>query len=138
MHMVELIEVGRRLQEERRRLALTQEELAGRVDVSRAAVATYEAGRTPFDITFLNRLQAAGVRVNYVLSGRADSEVANDMFDWNIAESVFLAIHDFAQEAGLTLSPKKQFALLRVLYLQAAREKQVDARAVEVATRMAA
>jgi len=136
--MIDLVAVGRRLQEERRRLGFTQEDLARLVDVSRAAVATYESGRTPFDILYLGRLQVAGVRVNYVLSGRADGEVANDMFDWEVAESLFLAIYDFAEEAGLKLTPRKQFALLRVLYAQAAREKQVDAGAVAVALRMAA
>lgn len=138
MHMIDIVEIGRRLQEERRRLELTQEELARMVGVSRAAVATYEGGRTPFDITYLARLQEVGVRVNYVLSGRADGVVANDLFDWGIAESVFLAIHEFADEAGLKLGPDKQFALLRILYAQAAREKQVDVSALAVAIRMAA
>ena len=67
--MLDLEAIGTRLREERKRLRMTQAELAARVGVSRAAIVTYESGRTPFDVSFMDQLKELGVRTGYVLSG---------------------------------------------------------------------
>lgn len=117
---------------------MTQDDLAKSVQVSRAAVATYEAGRTPFDIIYLDRLREVGLRINYVLTGRSDGEVASELFDWDVARELALAIDDFSIEAGLQLSTSKRFALLRILYSQAARDRVVDMSRLAEVARLAA
>lgn len=72
--MLDLNAVGARLREERKRLSLTQAELAERVGVSRAAVVTYESGRTPPDVSLMDRLKELGVRTSYVLTGLSEME----------------------------------------------------------------
>ena len=124
--MLDLVEFGRRLQSERKRLGLNQEALGGQTGVSRAAQATYEAGRTPPDILYMERLSEAGIDGNYVLSGRGSSEVAGDLFDWDLAGEILAGIQDFASEAGLRISPQKQMALLKLLYRQSARDRRMD------------
>jgi transcriptional regulator with XRE-family HTH domain len=59
---------GSRLREERKRLGKTQEELAAIGGVTTRTQRTYEAGRRVPDSKYLNRLAAAGVDVNYILT----------------------------------------------------------------------
>jgi transcriptional regulator with XRE-family HTH domain len=136
--MLELVEFGRRLQEERKRLGMNQEQLGALAQVSRAAQATYEAGKTPPDIVYLDLVVQAGVDGNYVLSGRRSSEAAGDILDWDLAEALFAGIHDFAEQARLVVPPKKQIALLRLLYRQAARDRRVDPENLKAMIRLAA
>ena len=86
--MLDLEAIGTRLREERKRLRMTQAELAARVGVSRAAIVTYESGRTPFDVSFMDQLKELGVRTGYVLSGVDETESAADSLNWDMARAL--------------------------------------------------
>ncbi|MDH1526722.1 helix-turn-helix domain-containing protein [Pseudomonas mosselii] len=68
MHLLE--EMGARLQAERKRLGLTQDELAFIVGVSKRTLASYEAGTREPGAALLNHATAAGVDVLYVVTGQ--------------------------------------------------------------------
>lgn len=67
MHLLE--EIGARLQAERKRLGLTQDELAFIVGVSKRTLASYEAGTREAGAALLNHAVAAGVDVLFVVTG---------------------------------------------------------------------
>ena len=136
--MLDLSAVGARLREERKRLGLTQAELAERVGVSRAAVVTYESGRTPPDVSLMDRLKELGVRTSYVLTGLTEMESAAEALDWNLARTLMNRIVKYAQSNNIDLEPDQLVDLMQILYPSAARNQAVDDRAVEVAVRLAA
>lgn len=62
--------LGERLASERRRLGLTQEELADLLDVAHSAVQKYEQGRSTIKTTVLDRMHRAQIDVQFVVFGR--------------------------------------------------------------------
>lgn len=136
--MLRLVDMGRRLLEERKRLSLNQEALGAKANVSRAAQATYEAGKTPPDVVYMALVGEAGVDVGYVLSGRRGPEVGGDLFDWSLAGALLAGIEDFAMDEGIVIPAEKRIALLRVLYRQSAREQRVDKEMLQDMIRLAA
>ena len=136
--MLDLEAIGTRLREERKRLRMTQAELAARVGVSRAAIVTYESGRTPFDVSFMDQLKELGVRTGYVLSGVDETESAADSLNWDMARALMNKIVRYAQSNNLDLEPDQLIDLMQILYPGAARSGVVDDRAVAVAVRLAA
>ena len=63
-----LLEIGKSLQSTRKRRGLTQKELAGKIGLTREAVASYEAGRTHLmATTLLDIATALQVTVNKLL-----------------------------------------------------------------------
>lgn len=136
--MLDLVALGKRLQEERRRLGLTQEEVANRVDVSRASIAGYERGRTPPDVEFIERLREIGVRTEYVVNGKTVSSDPVAPFDWQLARDLVRCIVEYADGQGIELEHSKLIDLMQVLYATAVRNKEIDKGAVEAAVRLAA
>ena len=67
MHLSE--EIGARLQSERKRLNLNQEQLASVVGVSKRTLASYESGAREAGAVLLNLAAAAGLDVLYVITG---------------------------------------------------------------------
>jgi transcriptional regulator with XRE-family HTH domain len=121
--MFNLSDIGRRLQEERKRLGLSQSELGELAGISRAAQAAYEAGRNAADVIYSLKASEAGLDMDYVLTGRRAAEAAWEKFDWDLAAQVMTGIHTVSAEMGLTISHDKQIALLKLLYRLAAREQ---------------
>lgn len=77
MHLLE--EIGARLQAERKRLDLTQDQMAALVQVSKRTLASYEGGaREPGALT-LNLAAGAGVDVIYVLTGAPSPQAADSL-----------------------------------------------------------
>ncbi|AUG04860.1 transcriptional regulator [Pseudomonas sp. 09C 129] len=74
--------MGARLQSERKRLNLTQEQFAGLVGVSKRTLASYEAGSREAGALLLSHSASAGVDVLYVVTGQrlpvAERELATD------------------------------------------------------------
>lgn len=136
--MLDLAALGRRLQEERRRLGLSQEALAQRVGISRASIATYERGRTPPDVAFMESLRAIGIRTQYVVSGNRESDDAAQQFDWQLARELVRCIVEYAQEQDIELAPSQLIDLMQVLYPSAIHSNVVDKSAVAAAVRLAA
>lgn len=68
MHLSE--EIGARLQSERKRLNLNQEQLANIVGVSKRTLASYESGAREAGSLLLNHAATVGVDVLYVVTGQ--------------------------------------------------------------------
>jgi transcriptional regulator with XRE-family HTH domain len=71
-----MITVGDRLREERKRLGLSQDDLAGQGGVSRRTQINYESGERSPDAEYLHRVHAAGVDVCYVVVGTREPTAA--------------------------------------------------------------
>ncbi len=70
--------VAMRIRDARRALALTQDELARRIGVSRSAIAQWETDRTGQIRANLARVAAVlGVSVGYLMSGEKDAGLVN-------------------------------------------------------------
>ena len=59
---------GDRLKEERLRLGLTQEGLANKTGVQSITIIQYEKEKSSPSVKFLNKLQEAGMDINYLLT----------------------------------------------------------------------
>lgn len=67
-----LVELGRRLREERVKSTLNQPDFAARVGVSKTSQQQYEAGKTPPTVEYLYRLADHGIDPGYILTGQRD------------------------------------------------------------------
>lgn len=77
MHLLE--EIGARLQAERKRLDLTQDQMAALVGVSKRTLASYEGGTREAGAALLNLAAGAGVDVLYVLTGAPSPQAADSL-----------------------------------------------------------
>lgn len=77
MHLLE--EIGARLQAERKRLDLTQDQMAALVGVSKRTLASYEGGTREPGAALLNLASGAGVDVLYVLTGAPAPQAADSL-----------------------------------------------------------
>lgn len=77
MHLLQ--EIGARLQAERKRLDLTQDQMAALVGVSKRTLASYEAGTREAGAGLLNLAAAAGVDVLFVLTGAPSPQAAESL-----------------------------------------------------------
>lgn len=116
-----------RLREERKRLGMSQEELAAQLSVSRSSVAYYESDRTVPDVTCMVRAAKVGVDVGYVMYGQRGAEQAERILDWDLLAAILRRIHDWTEEYGHDIAAEKQVAIARVLYRQFAKSREIDA-----------
>ena len=122
-HMIQDDYIGHRLQLDRRRLGLSQTELGDLTGVSRAAQAGYEAGRSTPDVVYILKASAAGVDLDFVLTGKTSLEASVDKFDWALAEELMAAVHKVSEELQLTIGHDKLIPLLKILYRLAVTQK---------------
>jgi transcriptional regulator with XRE-family HTH domain len=73
--MVKKMEISNRLQEERKRIGLTQEVIAERLRTTKRSVINWEGGVALPGADMLSRYAAAGVDVLYVLTGTRTPQV---------------------------------------------------------------
>ena len=75
--MVDLVEIGKRIQGRRKQMGLTQEQLADKMDVSIQMVSNLERGNKSIRIENLIRLsEILNISTDYILTGK---ETAEDM-----------------------------------------------------------
>lgn len=77
MHL--LVEIGARLQAERKRLDMTQDQFAAVVDVSKRTLASYESGTREAGAGLLSLAAAVGVDVLFVLTGAPSPRAADSL-----------------------------------------------------------
>ncbi len=92
-------EIYERLQEERKRLALTQQELADLCGVGARSQRNYESGERMPDATYLAALAAAGADVLYVLTGNRSQPVA-EVETLSPRQRALLSNYENTDEAG--------------------------------------
>lgn len=71
-----MVLIGERLKEERDRLGLTQEQMAGRLNVTQKTQGLYERGQRMPNAEYLALMAAQGCDVLYVLTGQRAPTVA--------------------------------------------------------------
>ena len=75
--MVDLVEIGKRIQGRRKQMGLTQEQLADKMDVSIQMVSNLERGNKSIRIENLIKLsEILNISTDYILTGK---ETAEDM-----------------------------------------------------------
>ena len=115
-----------RLKDERRRLGLTQDQMAEVGGVSKGSQVGYESGARPPTLTYLDRLLDAEVDVMFVLSGRRLDDVALDRFDWELHDKILETIEIWLQESKRALPFEKKMELLRLFVNHFSKAKTVD------------
>lgn len=130
---------GKRLADERRRLAMSQEDLAELLDIGRSGVAAIESDRASLDVARLVTLgEKAGVDVMFVLSGERAAVAAARLIDWGLVEGILSGITAWADSHSIKVPPPKQMLLLKLLYQKMAINGQMDSQAIDEALRLVA
>ena len=127
--------LGKRLREERKRLGLTQTELAEAGGVRRVTVYLYEKGdRTP-TLEFLDRLKSHGVSFEYVLWGeRRLVESSRQVIDAALASELYRLVDRYAVDSkGRSLHVDSRAELFDALVFMASNLEvdQVDRSAIQ-------
>jgi transcriptional regulator with XRE-family HTH domain len=109
-------EISLRLQLERRRIGLSQAELAELAGVSRACQSNYELNKSVPDLIYSVKAAAAGVDMSYVTTGNRESARAAETLDWPLAGDIISAIDTVAADLEIEITPSMVGPLLKVLY----------------------
>jgi len=130
--------VGKRLAEERRRLNLTQEDLAQAMGVGRAAVTMVETERTGLSSFHSDALMKLGIDMTFVRTGiRKASAIADDI-NWELVEGILEALEKWSRQHKVKLTPDKLAKALRVLYTYFSSTGQINPQHLEHVMALAA
>ena len=126
------ISIGLRLAQERRRLGMTQAELADQVGLRRSVIGMVETGKSRLDLAVLLELESeVGMDLVFVLTGRRAAVAAADMLDWKLAEEILVALASAGKRLTVELSPAGTARALRLLYRMASHEGRVSQEQVD-------
>lgn len=105
--------IGSRLREERRRLGLTQVELAKLGGVRRVSLYLYEKGDRLVPLDFMLRVRQVGVSLSYVLWGdRLPEQRLKRQVDTELCKELFRLVDQYAVDAkGRPLHPAYRASL---------------------------
>jgi len=108
---------GIRLANERRRLGMSQEQLAPYLGIGRSALAMIETDRAPLDVARVVELaERVGLDPLYVLTGEPSHVVAGKLLDWDIVLAIQQVLHEWCHLRNIVLTPEKQTELLKIFY----------------------
>lgn len=124
--------LGNRLREERRRLNMSQSELAQAGQVSLSTQVGYETGARVPDLEYLLRVMKAGVDKDYLLTGSRMGPT-----DLELVVRIFESIDEWERSRGRVLSLEKKMDLLRTVYPQFHRTQGLDESVMKLALRLA-
>lgn len=79
--------IGDRLKEERKRLGLSQAQLAEKIGIHRNTQNRYESGGREPDASYLNLIRGIGIDVEYVMTGVGEDEA--DLYEQTVVRLVF-------------------------------------------------
>ncbi|NRO99330.1 XRE family transcriptional regulator [Paraburkholderia sp. NMBU_R16] len=113
-----------RLVAERRRLSVTQAEVAGWTNVHRKTQAAYEAGERYPDAAYLMTLLEHGFDVTYLLTGQVAPRYGS--VDTDLLESVFVTLERCIEAAKRQVAPTEKAKLFSLIYQAAAESGRVD------------
>lgn len=71
--------ISRRLQAERKRVGLTQEQLCASTGLSKVTLRSYETGATSPTVKFLSDISKQGLNVHHILFGSPESDDTSDL-----------------------------------------------------------
>ncbi|MBF0340705.1 MAG: helix-turn-helix transcriptional regulator [Magnetococcales bacterium] len=111
-----------RLKTERKRLGLTQGEMADIGGISKTSYFNYESGSREPNASFLTAIATAGVDVNYVLTGvqAISGQHSRDFEDYPeigtaLVLDVVLFIETWLTDSGKTMPPDKKVAMVKAM-----------------------
>jgi transcriptional regulator with XRE-family HTH domain len=110
--------IGQRLQIERKRLGLTQVEMAAALGVSRLTVLGYEAGRATPSLELVARTDVP-LDVTYLVTGERLSRTDES---WSLLRTALEVLRSSLQRHGVQVSPEEEADVLRELFLKVRRE----------------
>ena len=110
---------GRRIQAERKRLGLTQTQLATALGVSRITLAKYEAGRTSPDLHTLARgAQTIGLDLEYLVTGTSGEVALGPDAGWALIRRLLALVkRHLLRLQGQEITARKEAEIVRDLYL---------------------
>lgn len=117
-YMDDFSTIGARFRAERKRLGLTQDEMASAIGVSRGTVVACEAGRSYLDVQTLERARNVGMDTWWVQTGESGAPTRRtiDDEDWQLLESLAEGVRKFVAERSLATDLPFQLGLLRLAY----------------------
>ncbi len=117
---------GQRIAAERKRLGLTQHELATFLGVGRTAVAMIETGKASLDIGRLVELGVSGFDILFVLTGMPGSQAAGKLLNWELCLSITKHVQKWADQRGTQLPSAIEAMLVKSIYMQVANQGILD------------
>lgn len=129
---------GLRLAAERKRLKLSQQQIADRLGVARSMVSMLETDQTSLEANRLLALGSMGFDVLKVLTDEPGQVAAGRMLDWRLCVEISERVDAWAKARGLRLPPEKKSIIFKHLYLQFAARGHLDEAALSETLQMAA
>lgn len=130
-------EFGPRLRQERKRLGLTQAQLAAAAGISAPTQVGYEQGSRAPDVHYLTAVERIGVDERYVRTGVRSSRAAVAALDWGFFLDVQRAGDSwFLRELGIVLGAQESNEIARLLYEILIDEHEIEDRKVERVLRL--
>lgn len=110
-------EIGQRLKAERRRLNLSQEELAVAGGIRRSTLYQYERGDRRPSLDFLLKTASAGVDLNFIIFGQRSVRLADEVrVERHILDQIYAIVDRYARDArGRALAIEHRQELFRQL-----------------------
>ena len=111
---------------ERKRLGMTQLEMAVAAGVSKSSQVGYESGARAPDLNYLRRIGRLGVDVVFIVFGERQSYEGLRPFDWGLHDRILKTIEDWLDERDLEMPLDKRMELLRLFIAHFDVVKRVD------------
>lgn len=129
---------AKRLRQERRRLDLSQGELAAAGGVSLSSQVGYEAGARVPDAAYLHKIEEAGVDTGYLLSGRVEDEAVKAAFYLELVKGILTEINEWEEEHNATVPFEKKLEILHLNFASSIAQRDVDKGGMERLLRLIA
>lgn len=129
---------GIRLSSERRRLGLSQQNVADLLGLSRSAVGMLETDRASLEVQRLLQLGLSGYDVLKVLTDEPGQVAAGRIMNWNLCVEVTERVSAWELARGVKLPPDKKALVVKHLYLRFAALGRVDELALDETLQVAA
>lgn len=129
---------GFRLAAERKRLKLSQQQVADLLQVSRSVIGMIETDQTSLGAERLLLLGSHGFDVLKVLTDEPGQTAAGRLLNWQLCLSISDRVDAWAVSRGIELPPEKKAIIVKHLYLQFAARDQIDEVALNETLQMAA
>jgi transcriptional regulator with XRE-family HTH domain len=117
---------GPRLAAERKRLNLSQKDVADLLNVSRSAVGMIETDQSSLGAERLLELGSHGFDVLKVLTGESGSTAGGRLVNWELALAIGARVDDWARSRGISLAPEKKAIIVKHLYLKFAAQDRIN------------
>jgi transcriptional regulator with XRE-family HTH domain len=129
-------EYGLRLKEERKRLGLTQPEMAKIGGIGKGSQIGYEGGVRPPDLEYLKRISEVGADIMFIMSGRGIEQIVSEKFDWKIHDQVLKIVEKHLDKSSVPIDFEKKMNLLRLYFHQSQKSKIVDEEFIQQALQL--